>query len=1233
MRPALQRLLGSPSALTVLRDTVECPNHVYTCPSCRASLIKDFSSKARLSEKRAPRAGGVSEQILSFVTGQFKKRRRAEQADIKKTPRLKSWTDQEVQILQKTHTHIVGSRIGPAPVDPKQQQVVSEQVPSFVTGEFEKGRRPAQADTKKALRLKRWKDQEVERRQKAHTYMASSPTGAASVVRKEQHDGGLNKNPKARPPEKRATGASDEFEQILSLVTGEFEKRRQAEQADIKKTLALKPWTDQEVQIHQKAHTHIVSSRTGAASVVRRQQHDGRLDKVDEIKEKPTHRQKLLSSKQDLHSRSNTRDRSTGTVSRRKEESDCKGLPQQHKINKIVRGRSDVIRGPTYKLALRKKWFDVLENQPEEETGVSPKYNDRLGWERDSAIQVRRYELSGPPPIKKYSSGESVYELRPLDLQDLECSSDENGVVYTVIPSIDALKDDDLTDESKTLGEDGNNVGVETTTETVQEQENDHQNSWEPFNRIHLTRLTTDVETDILGDFEAGSTLELGEESQMQELPSQIDIGSTNIFNSAIASNYAVPVHGKNWRSVLVDSEACESRRPSDSTGDTTTLQLRQLACDFESWSQSARSRRLPPDRNNGILKIWKRHLMHNQDLPTKGYLADELWEYLLEFGFSNRKRLNQIVTYSIALRKKTGRSWERFYSMIIMHWLQRQADAALSWHDTLYPMIHPTREQVIALVEYAYRSAPQSIAELQTIYEKLPFRDLYSPIMQHLYQKERFMAAASWHDVFIACRDLPEDSQDYKPLFRYIVLFGSQRRLAEMVNQMLDQQIPLPTFINRPMPLNPIGRETLDQRLAATHGIPVNTVGDDFHARLFATTWFSTETVTAILRMLGTETVGSASLRELALKERSDPQAIRARLNQLREAGIALTNSNFCKLVEKLCEEENARVLENVIECDLHPDTFEDQQLQESLLSTYHASGQQLQFDRTLAILLVNCPEKHHTTYYWNLHLRLHLKQKHLPSVMRTLQTMQASHLPLAIKSVSYVRICLLARRRVGMRPRTTKELFIITNIWQSVLRSGSTMPAHVWVEILKRLGMTGQLEEYEKLALWLADWYSSTPARAYLGGLLRRTQGLTTGQITRSLDVPTRIQAYRRGHPLNILFPARAQQAIIAWGFQHSRVGGPGWRWGLYMLLKLKQRKVSIELETVAKACRLRLISLFGKGRSNRLINRRERARNAALLAYYVQEMEKIGGKGLVRPFGYKRLPLEPRNTEVDE
>jgi len=1158
MRPALQRLLGSPSALTILRNVVKSPDYLFTCQSCRASSTRLSNSQACLSERRAPEAGGGSQQVLSLVTKEFAKRRRAAQADIKKALRVEPWTNQEVQERQKAHTHI----ISPGP-------------------------------------------------------------GAASVVRKEQYDGRLNEvdeiksSSKARFSEERASGAGGVSEQILDFVTGELKKRRLAAQADIKKALRVKPLTDREVQEHHKTQTYVVSPGTGSPSVVRKQQHGGRFNKVDETKEKPTHRKKVLSSNKDLHQSSSTRAGTSGKEFREEEDLDHKGLPQQHNNNTNSGGRSDIIRKVKLKLAFHKQCYDILEKRPEEGTGASPKYKNHLGSEREPAIRIRRYELNGLPPIENGIIWEGVHKVRHLDLQYLESSSEEDGVIDTGVPLIDLIKEDHPTAKVKTLGEDGNNIGVDTTIETVQDREHDDQNLQEASNHIHMTRLTTDIEAKTLGDFEARSTLALCEEGTIQEVPSQTDIGSTDLVSSTIASSHAVPVHRIHWRSVLVDSETSDSRRPSDSSGDTIISPFRKLACDFESWCQSARSRRLSAKRSNGILNIWRHSLMYTKDLPTEGRLTDEFWECLLEFGFSNQKRLNEIITYAIALQKRTGRSWERLYSTIIMHCLKRQANSAMSWHDTLYPMVQPTREQFIALVEYAHRSAPGSVVELQKIYEKLSLRDLYSPIMQHLYQQEWFLAAANWHDVFIACWDLPEDPHVYKPLFRYIVLFGSQRRLASMVNKMLEQQIPLPSFINRPMPLNPVSRETLDQQLAATHGIPANTVGDDFHARLFATNWFSTETVIAILRMLGTETIGSASLRELAIKERSDPQAIRARLNQLREAGIALTNSIFCKLVEKLCEEENSRVLENVVKCDLHPDTFEDQDLQESLLGTYHASGQQLQFDRTLSILLVNCPENYHTTYYWNLHLRLHLKQKDLPSVMRTLQTMQAFQLPLAIKSTSYVRICLLARRRVGMRPRTTKELFIIINIWQSVLRSGSTMPAHVWVEILKRLGMTGQLEEYEKLALWLADWYSSSPARAYLGGLLKRSRGLT---ITRSIDVPTRIQAYHRNHPLNILFPAPAQQAIIAWGFQHSRIGGPGWRWGLYMLLKLKQRKVSIERETVAKACRLRLISLFGKGRSNRLINRRERARNAAQLKYYVEEMEKIGGKGLVRPLGWQ-------------
>lgn len=686
------------------------------------------------------------------------------------------------------------------------------------------------------------------------------------------------------------------------------------------------------------------------------------------------------------------------------------------------------------------------------------------------------------------------------------------------------------------------------------------------------------------------------------------------------------------WISILHDLESIESYRSSHlRRRDSRSEELKQIPRKFEAWLRSAQSRLLI-SKSNYFLFRWRQLRRHTQDLPTDGPLGNEVWEKLLRFAFAKPKHLREVISYAVSLQQRTGRVWKYLYNMVILHLLKRRDNDILRLYGALNSMMQPTRERFLSLVKHAHERDPQSAVKLQQIYKQLSFRDIYVPVIHHLYQEEKFMAAASWHDVFIACKDIPGDPKYYRLLFKYMALYGSQKRLASMVRNMVDQQVPLPTFIRQPMHSNLVSREVVDQQLAVTHGIMAKPISDNFYARLFATSWFSTDTVINILQVLGTQSVGSDSLRELALKERSDARTIHARIKQLRDAGIALSDTTFCKLIKRLCHEDNNRLLENVTNCDLHPDTFEDQNLQESLLGNYYTTGQQLQFDRTLAILLAGCPEPYHPSHYYNLHLRLYLKAKDLPAVTQTLQMMQASHLPLDVKSAHYFRICLFTRRRAGMRPCTTKELFLVINIWQNFLRSGGTMPAYAWVEILRRLGMTGQLEEYERLALWLADWYSSSPARAYLGGIMAPSVSIMQ-QFGRAVDIPKRIQPRHPRHPLHVLFPLAAQQSIVAWGFQHSRMGGPGWRWGLYMLLKLKQSNVHIVRTAVARACELRLIALFGKGRSSRMINRRERARNAAQLDYYVQEIEKIGGKGLIRPYEWKKLELDAQETAGHE
>ena len=1239
MRPALQRLLGSPSALTILRDAIESPNHVFACRSCRVSPRRNQSSgsNAATNKMEGSAAAGASARIMSYITGEFRKRRQMARAEIRLALKQNLGTDERVVKVQEEHGHVVRSRKEAVPVKDQggafRKAAVSEteslirEHESMLINKCEvTAARKLEIDVDPLLVITSTSSRKAEERDEANSvelpkqHPANKDHGQHdslfrkiglkpkalirkrySVLEKEEDPGNLDlpkqQNPVAEqwspggrirkyvlpapPPIRKYPGRliMEGEEEEASFVDLQDHGLRSEEGgapvSDIQTVGAgIRPLIDNHASISDLDETE------GEMRTWEPQEPQDQQPLIEENWE-PSSRLQMI----DPETKSFIENNSIflGNLSR-EDEAEPVGSPTQTASIEEVEEASYHFR----KVASEKE--RVIAGHG---TAFEPSDIDSSTSSQDSGHHDEGATIDTLPNPQKTHRKHHVFanQVRKVSFETRLCITKFESAMQMPVMTAD---------------------GITALPEEVQTRERIEQ----PLGRSKRQRLSPHCMT-LIWDAEITHSGDLAYEDIREDVYPEIDSESSNNVNGVAVKPK------RHWKTVLDTFEAYEyeSDLDSDPTRGPRLIEFEQFASDMQLWVELVQFRR----RHSGprsLGTIWKQLLQRNRDLPTEGHIASDLWECFLRYGFSNHKRLSEVVSYALQLQKRTGRAWQDLYFRVMHHHLQKRDDHAFRWHDILQPHIQPTREQFISLVKYVHHSSPQSIGKLQIIYKNLPFRDLYTPVMRHLYEMEKFLAAASWHNVFIACKDLPEDLQDYRPLFRYLALFGSQKRLASMVHNMVDQQIPLPTFINLPLPRNPVSREIVDQQLAVTHGITAKTVGDDFYARLFATSWFSTDTVINILRMLGTETVGPVALRELALKERSDPRAIRARIDQMKEVGISLADSTFCKLVERLVEKENTRVLENVIECDLHPDTFDDQNLQESLLGTYHATGQQLQFDRTLAILLAKCPDKYHTTYYWNLHLRLYLKHKDLEAVVRTLQRMQASRLPIAIKSISYVRICLLARRRVGMRPRTTKELHLIVNIWQSILRSGGTMPATVWVEILKRLGMTGQLEEYEKLALWLAEWYSSSPARAYLGGLLQPPTGLTPPQLGRSTDIPRRLQSHHPNHPLYILFPKSAQQSIIAWGFQHSHIGGPGWRWGFYLLLKLKQRKVHVGRATVAKACRLRLVALFGKGRSNRLVNRRERARNAAQLEYYIQEMEKIGGKGLIRPVDRRRL-----------
>lgn len=635
---------------------------------------------------------------------------------------------------------------------------------------------------------------------------------------------------------------------------------------------------------------------------------------------------------------------------------------------------------------------------------------------------------------------------------------------------------------------------------------------------------------------------------------------------------------------------------------------------DFNLWLELIRFRRRQSDIE-GTAVIWREIQSRNIQLPLQANNADEAWDQFIQFGWETSSIRQNVIIYARRLRSNTGQAWGKLYFKIISDCLEKPR-TAFSMHKRLHHEFPPTSEQLKQLFYQALSSKP-AFAAFKGLYKDLTNRDMYDTIIPHLCRTKNYAHAIKWHNLMMRVKDLPSSSAAAEPLIYHLAFFADINHALKLVKEMVDAGVALPPINTQSKDKAFMSREIMNRRLGETHGIEPKVISDEFCARLFATTMFSVDTIISGLRFLGVDNIGPLSLRELLLREVPSPSVCRRRIDQLNNVGITLGDSTFCALVDSLASRGERQLLEDVVKCDMHTDAFEDEELQEALLMSYRLSGDHRQADRTLAILTARSSLDNKAIVYWNVLLRSALKRQDKDNTYQILEKMQELNIPVSAKTSNYVGEYLLSKRRTSRRPTDIGDLPAVIAICQRILRTGGVLPPSAWTEILRRLGMMGHLIEFEKLALWLADWYSNPTERALQLSIFSQ----------KKIDaIPKNLPTNHPRHPLHIIFPAVAQQAIVAWGFQHVgdveqrvtklRKKGLTWRWGLELLGKLKQRNVTVIWSTVSKACRLRLIALFGQGRSNRKVNRRARRQNQVYrLEYFAKEMERLWGKELFR------------------
>ena len=669
------------------------------------------------------------------------------------------------------------------------------------------------------------------------------------------------------------------------------------------------------------------------------------------------------------------------------------------------------------------------------------------------------------------------------------------------------------------------------------------------------------------------------------------------------------------WRARLTTLEQFKAESslelPSEN-GHCRLIDDARFAQNPELWLELIRFRRRH-DGLKGSQAVFKAMLDKGFQFPIEGTIADNLWDEFIELGrWKSRGIRDEVIPYALNLLQTTGNLWPKLYPKLLLQCLRTQPETAFKQHVILYKDFHPTSGQMKQLFHQIPLSK-RSLGVFRRMYIDLKTRDMYSTIIPRLCLAEEYSQAIKWHYLLLRLGDIPTNAVIAEPLLDYLTLYGTAQQLSEVNKSLVEAGVSF-TSSGPATHISPLSRENMNRLLGEEHSITPKELSDSFCARIFATKMFSTGTVIQTLNAFGVRTLGPLALKELAARENSSPEIVRQYIFRLNDAEISIGDSVFSVLTQKLAM-NNDPLLQDAVEHDMHPDAYEDYTLQESLLASYKRSDNRRKEELTLAILTAKTSPEDMQKARWNLLLRCAITNKDIKHAYQILELMQEQLLPVDARSSHYARTQLLSPRRRSKKPSHIDDLPIVIAIFQHILRTGGDLPALEWREIIRRLGMTGQLPAVESLALWLADWY--------LKPSFRRLQSSVFSLSRSRNQIPQSLSPRHEKHPLRLIFPIAAQHAIVAWGFQHcdntashttsSNGSSLTWRWGVTLLAKLKERGVPVQRTDVARACRLRLVALFGLGRSSRRVNRRAQGRNFQQVEEMAAEMESLWGEEL--------------------
>lgn len=645
-------------------------------------------------------------------------------------------------------------------------------------------------------------------------------------------------------------------------------------------------------------------------------------------------------------------------------------------------------------------------------------------------------------------------------------------------------------------------------------------------------------------------------------------------------------------------------------------------------------------DGFNGVLDVWKGMRNRGIDLPVTGDHAATFWTIFLHAAIvpypdeNHEALLEAIYTHAKELKDLGRGQYRLFHKILVGRFLRapsapRQNGPEYAWHerarkDGLCPL-----RSLAEVVEDVLKSKRPYLAfrRFKQMYIDDRERNLYDSCMHMvlLHAAGDGKIIVAWHNFFVSNDDKPGPELSASQSIQYLTGMTAMEDGAsppERIKESDLAQIFTTDRENAARSLFPsLSRASMSSLVGDVHGIKPKAISDKFCARMFATQTFSLETIIRGIALLGTEALGPVAIREMAIRA-GTPEEFKIRLSEIKDAGMQLVPSIYTRLLERVATTSQHDLFQAMLESDQHPESYDDQHIQESLLADFLRTENWPQ--AYLTLLGLSQADKSMSSPAWNRLLQHHVRARDYAEIVRIFDHIRAEQLFLSRRSLNFMRKYLLATRTPAKRPIVSdktpdgnfKSLDYVVNAHIYAAARGGDVEHYRWIEFLKRYGMFGKMKKIKNLTAWLASICPSRePEYALMNGMVKR----------RSHKMPT----------LAFIFNPVMLRAIVIWGFHDAGArdalrpsprqldADPGeidatslyedkhvelWAQGLSILLQLKRLGVRVETSNVRRAMEEVLWIWFGPGRSERDANLQAVRRNHLSLAHYVIHANEI-------------------------